>query len=393
MIAWLRKLSDEKRGVILTLAALFAGGIVLGGIVFASGILPIKASSGHWPITEWFMHTGMERSVALHSAGIEPPPLDQPDLIIKGATHFEIGCRPCHGSPGLPQPRIASRMTPHSPNLGARIPNWQPNELFYIVKHGVKFTGMPAWPALHRDDEVWAVVAFLQKLPQLNEAEYRRLAQGDPRPTAPMEQLEGTEQTPSAVLQTCARCHGREGVARGSGAFPHLAGQHAEYLTNALNAYAAAQRHSGLMQPIALGLDQDKIRALADYYSRQTLPAPAAPPLADAAAIARGQAIAEHGIPAQKVASCIDCHGSGGRRHKAAYPRLAGQPADYLFLQLELFKKGHRGGSAYAHLMQAVAPRLTEAQMRDVALYFASLPPPPPEASARPDEPAQAAPP
>ncbi len=373
MIAWLKKLKGEKRAVVLTLAALFAGGVVLGGIVFASGIVSIKASSGHWPVTEWFMHTGLERSVALHSIGIKPPPLDDSDLIIKGAAHFEIGCRPCHGSPGLPQPRIASQMTPHSPNLGALIPNWEPNELFYIVKHGVKFTGMPAWPALHRDDEVWAVVAFLQKLPQLNEAEYRRLAQGDPRPTAPMEQLEGTEQTPSAVLQTCARCHGREGVARGSGAFPHLAGQRAEYLANAMNAYAAAQRHSGLMQPVALGLDQEKIRALADYYSRQSLPPPPAPSPADAAAIARGQAIAEHGIPAQKVASCIDCHGPGGRRQKAAYPRLAGQPADYLFLQLELFKKGHRGGSAYAHLMQAVAPRLTEAQMRDVALYFSSL--------------------
>ncbi len=392
MIAWLRKFKSEKRTVVLTLAALFAGGVVLGGIVFASGILPVKASSGHWPITEWLMHTGMERSVALHSMGIKSPPLDNSDLIIKGAAHFEIGCRPCHGSPGLPQPRIASQMTPHSPNLGARIPNWQPNELFYIVKHGVKFTGMPAWPALHRDDEVWAVVAFLQKLPQLNEAEYRRLAQGEPRPTAPMEQLEGTEQTPSAVLQTCARCHGREGVARGRGAFPHLAGQHAEYLTNALNAYAAAQRNSGLMQPIALGLDQEKIRELADYYSRQSLPSPAAPLPADAAAIARGQAIAEHGIPAQKVASCIDCHGSGGRLQKAAYPKLAGQPADYLFLQLELFKKGHRGGSAYAHLMQAVAPRLTEAQMRDVALYFASLSSPA-EPDPSPGDPPPAAPP
>ena len=67
------------------------------------------------------------------------------------------------------------------------------------------------------------------------------------------------------------------------------------------------------------------------------------------------------------------CHGPRGHEVKAAYPSLAGQPADYLRLQLQLFKDDRRGGSAYAHLMQPVASRLTPEQMRDVALYFESL--------------------
>src|SRR5690606_30483543 len=133
-----------------------------GFLVAASGIIPIKASSGHWAITEWFLEFSMSRSVATHSLGIKTPPLDDPALILKGAGHYENGCMPCHGSPALPYPRVAWSMTPPPPNLTRSISEWKPKELFYIVKHGVKFTGMPAWPSQVRDDEVWAMVAFLR---------------------------------------------------------------------------------------------------------------------------------------------------------------------------------------------------------------------------------------
>lgn len=374
MIHWFRNVRGEKRGAFLTLALLAIGALVIGLLVFVSGIVPLKASSRHWAITKWFLETGMHRSVATHSLGISAPSLDDPDFVLKGATHYEIGCRPCHGSPGLTQPRIARAMTPPPPYLAPVIKKWKPEELFYIVKHGIKFTGMPAWPALPRDDEVWAMVAFLEKLPALDEPAYTRLAYGEPRTTAPMEMMEGAEQVPPSVTQTCVRCHGQNGIARGTGAFPHLAGQRAEYLHNAMEAYARSERHSGIMQPIAAALDTNKIRALSDYYARLRAPAPSSPNAATAEAIARGESIALHGIPQQRVASCIDCHTPEGQRHKPAYPNLAGQPADYLVLQLELFKKGARGGSPYAHLMQAVAPRLEPEQMRDVALYFESMP-------------------
>ena len=91
-------------------------------------------------------------------------------------------------------------------------------------------------------------------------------------------------------------------------------------------------------------------------------------------AIESGKAIASRGIPRQRVPACVACHGPGATRRNPIYPILAGQYADYLVLQLELFNKGYRGGSAYAHLMRPVATRLTHEQMRDVALYYASLP-------------------
>ena len=360
--------------------AVFAATLALGGfLVAASGIIPIKASSGHWPITRWLLKFGMHRSFATHSMGVKPPRLDDPNLILKGATHYDFGCRSCHGSPGGRQPRIAQHMTPEAPGLQPLIAEWKPKELFMLVKHGVKFTGMPAWPSQQRDDEVWAMVAFLQKLPGLDAAGYEQLARGDPAATPPIQLLVPTEagaKTPFAVNQSCVRCHGSDGLGRGSSAFPKLAGQRQEYLENAMHAYSSGARHSGIMQPIAAGLGGHVIRELALYYSE--LPragaATRATSQAEAELIALGRTIAHEGVATDRIPACVECHGPIGRRTKPSYPLLSGQPADYLMLQLELFKEGRRGGSDSAHLMREIAPRLSASQMRAVARYFESLP-------------------
>lgn len=347
----------------------------LGFLVAASGIIPIKASSGHWPITEWLLKFGMHRSFATHSLGVKVPPLEDPALVLKGATHYDFGCRSCHGSPGTRQPRVAQHMTPPAPDLQPMIRNWNAAELFTLVKHGVKFTGMPGWVAPKRDDEVWAVVAFLQKLPELDRAGYERLVHGEPTPTAPIQTLAPTateRPVPEAVNRSCVRCHGHDGLGRGSSAFPKLAGQKREYLEESLLAYATGRRASGIMQPLAAGLTEEVIRELAAYYAG--LPGgPRAAATTDAALLAQGRDIAENGVPARRVPACVECHGSAGRRTRPVYPLLHGQPAEYLELQLELFRQGARGGTEYAHLMQHVAPHLTAEQSRAVAHYFASL--------------------
>jgi cytochrome c553 len=358
------------------IAALLAVLGAAGFLVAASGIIPIKASSGHWAITAWFLHFTMRRSVATHTLGLKAPSLDDASLVLQGAGHYETGCRPCHGSPDLRHPRIPQQMTPYPPYLAPRISEWEPDELFYIVKHGVKFTGMPAWPAQQRDDEVWAMVAFLRTLPELDAEGYRRLVHGDTAPNSTVTPIQGLlpqEKVPQAVTESCARCHGDDGHGRGAGAFPKLAGQRPAYLYAALQAFARGQRYSGIMEPIAAGLSPEEMRELARYYgSLQGLSSPPASP-ETTLAIARGKAIASQGIPSQRVPSCVDCHGPGTSRRNPLYPLLTGQYANYLILQLELFKKGHRGGSPYAHLMHPVAARLNPEQMRDVALYYESL--------------------
>ena len=362
------------RTAIATVAAMAVGGGLLGALVVASGAPVITASSGHWPVTEWFLHFAMKRAVSTHSLGIQPPPLEEPWLAAKGAAHYDLGCRPCHGGPAQPHPVIPRAMTPHPPNLPPRIAEWQTRELFYIVKHGVKLTGMPAWPTQQRDDEVWAMVAFLRLLPELDQGEYRRMAYGG-QPVYPAQSPDvaglDADPPPSAVLETCARCHGAKGEGGGSGAFPRLAGQSRDYQLATLQAFSDGSRHSGLMQPIATALSGEEMGELADYYARRSA-IPAA--FADTGAGERGAEIAQRGVPANGIPACSSCHGPGSSPRNPRYPNLAGQPAAYLELQLRLFKEGRRGGTSYSHLMREVAPRLSERQIRDAAAYYSKLP-------------------
>jgi cytochrome c553 len=375
----------------LALGALAAVLAVGGFAVVVSGLVPIKASAGHFAITEMFLQFAKRRSVATHSIGIEVPPLDDRAMVLKGAGHFEGGCRSCHAGPGEPPPRIPQAMTPVAPPLASRIRTWNPAELFYIVKHGIKLTGMPAWPAQQRDDEVWAMVAFLRVLPDLDRAGYLRLVNGDAPATLttpPIEGVSGPPETegieantgpiPAAVARSCGRCHGIDGRGRENSAFPRLAGQSETYLLSALEAYASGTRHSGIMEPIATGLDERAMREVALYYSRRAAPVGLANDAAGSAkqdpAYARGAGISERGIPAKKVPSCSDCHGPTKTDRNRAYPELAGQFPEYLVLQLQLFARQERGGSEYAHLMPPVAAALTTEEMSAVAQYYASLP-------------------
>ena len=138
---------------------------LLGFGVAWSGLMSVKASTGHWGITDWFLHWVMRNSIRTAALSIEAPPLDNPALLPPAAGHFETGCAICHGSPAQGRSGAVLAMLPPPPDLKTVASSWSDAQLFEIVKHGVRFTGMPAWPAQVRDDEVWDMVAFLRKLP------------------------------------------------------------------------------------------------------------------------------------------------------------------------------------------------------------------------------------
>ena len=357
--------------VVLAIAGLSGGLIVL-----ISGVVPIKASSGHWAVTAALLDFAKQRSVSTHTLGTTVPPLDDRAMILKGAAHFDFACEPCHGSPVLQQPRIAAAMTPKPPDLRSAALTFEPAELFYIVKHGIKFTGMPAWPALHRDDEVWAMVAFLRTLPTLDRTGYLELtgiSRTAPDDQLPLEDLTGpSAPVPDAIAENCARCHGMDGLGRGSGAFPKLAGQRIGYLSGSLMAYARGARHSGVMEPVAASLGEDDIRTIAEYYGNLPAPGPAASG-ADQQVLSLGRRIAYEGIPDRLIPACRECHGPATSRNPN-YPRLPGQYAPYIELQLSLFQRKQRGGTPYHEIMHKFAGQLTDEHVRAVAQFYASLP-------------------
>jgi cytochrome c553 len=367
-------------------AAILAAAVVLGAaaILFAwSGLYNVAATAGHWPPTSWFLHFTMRSSVRTHAAPLAAPPLADPLLVERGGGHYETGCRPCHGAPGEARNRIPDEMLPPPPYLPTTVPEWSAEQLFWIVKHGLKYTGMPAWPAQQRDDEVWAVTAFLLALPDMDAQDYDRLALGAgleiPRSAGgepPLPETPGALFTMSdvALIGACARCHGVDGGGRESGAFPRIDIQSPDYLARALQEYADGTRPSGIMQPVAAALDEPAIARLAAHFSAGA-GRPAPPAAADPATVARGERIAAEGLPDAEAPACATCHGLRDGPANPQFPALAGQFAEFTRLQLQLFKAGARGGSAYAAIMEAVVAGLTEEDIAAVAAYYASLAP------------------
>lgn len=343
----------------------------LGFVAVLAGLAPVAASAGHWAITDVVLHFAMRQAVKVRALRIAAPAdYDEPRQVQKGAGHFATACQPCHGAPGNPAWGTMRHMSPPPPGLQARIGEWKAEELFWIVRHGIKFTGMPAWPSDRRDDEVWAVVGFLRQLPRLTPEEYAALVTPPDEETTEARALDPALRT---VVAACAVCHGFDGAGRGDGAYPRLAGQSREYLAATLDAFAKGRRHSGMMQAVAAGLNMAQRRTLAEYYAGVS--APVRNSLMPSERADRGASIARRGVPDKGVPSCTHCHGPGTAERNPFYPRLAGQYADYLVLQLQLFQQGHRGGTAYAHLMHESVRRMTREQMEDVAAYYASLPP------------------
>lgn len=344
----------------------------LGGLLFvAAGLMPIAASEGHWDITRAFLQFTMRSSVRTSTLGLQAPPLDDPALVLKGAGHYAAGCMPCHGGPGIPADLVVRHMTPRPPYLPHGTGTLRDEELFWIVRHGIKYTAMPAWPAQAREDEVWAMVAFLRELPGMAPAEFRRLAYGDSAGARTRATVSGAPV--ASVLANCERCHGADGMGRGDGAIPRLAGLDAAYLSATLRAFAEGRRYSGIMQPVAAGLEPRQIQALASHFAALDGRAHA-PACSDAGAVARGAALATRGDPARKIPACTACHGPRGGPRNRLYPVLEGQHADYIALQLRLFRDRRRGGTDHAGLMRAAAARLEERDILALAAYYGSLP-------------------
>ena len=158
--------------------ALAAIVVMAAGFLF-SGAFNVAADSPHWGVTRWLLATARERSVAARSGDIRVPPLDDTMLITMGAGHYSEMCTGCHLAPGINESEQRRGLYPMPPNLIEHGRDHSPQEQFWIIKHGFKMTAMPAWGTTHDDHSIWAMVAFLRKLPALSPTSYRALVAQD----------------------------------------------------------------------------------------------------------------------------------------------------------------------------------------------------------------------
>jgi cytochrome c553 len=340
------------------------GCLLIGGAVFIwSGYYNVAATREHWDVTTRLLETVRDQSIAARAEGIPVPELDDEDLILLGAEHFRTGCAVCHGTPGEENNPIFTGMLPAPPDLAYASHGYDSQELFWIVTHGLKYTGMPPWPSEAREDEVWALVAFIEHLNDQGAEVYPRLVSDLPTPAGELgEELTGVTAT---ALENCVRCHGAEGVPPISNLVPTLHGQSAAYLTRAIHEYQELVRASGYMTPVAHEMTEAETEALVGYYAG--LEPIVRSVNSDPATLARGEQIATQGIPQAGVPACLSCH-SG--RASPQFPLLAGQSARYIEVQFQVWRDGLRDRTGYGAIMAQIARRLTEEQSRDVAAWF-----------------------
>ena len=171
------------------------------------------------------------------------------------------------------------------------------------------------------------------------------------------------------TVTACLPCHG--GGAAGTQAaptFPKLDGQHAAYLDKQLREYKSGKRKSEIMAPVFGALKKQQIPGMVAHFASQT---PARGTVQNAQLAAQGKVLYEEGNRASGVPGCVGCHLPNAAGHER-YPRLAGQLQAYIVQQLVDFKSGARSNDR-AHVMRAVAGRLTDEEMRAVAEYVAGL--------------------
>jgi mono/diheme cytochrome c family protein len=153
--------------------------VIIGGItafVF-SGIYNVSAMVPHWSITFNILEEARDQSVSYHSKGIVTPSLKDPKMEDAGFHHFQDTCRLCHGAPGIASSEFAQGLYPKPPDLASPDLHREMNnsKIFWIIKNGLKMTGMPSFGGTHSDQEIWDIVAFIDRLSALQPDQYKAI--------------------------------------------------------------------------------------------------------------------------------------------------------------------------------------------------------------------------
>lgn len=159
------------KNALLLAAGALAAIILVPLVIILSGAVDLAADTPHSAATSTLLETARERSIATHIRGVEVPPLSDPAAVRRGAGNYDSMCTECHLAPGRPDTELSSGLYPAPPNLSRGEPI-DPARAYWIIKHGIKATGMPAWGKSMEDRYVWDMVALLQVLPRMSADQY-----------------------------------------------------------------------------------------------------------------------------------------------------------------------------------------------------------------------------
>jgi mono/diheme cytochrome c family protein len=160
-----------KRWILALLAAALLG--LAGTAAFVrTGLYDVSATTSHTGLVYRLLETTMHYSVRARAAGIDTPPLREPQRLALGAACYRNHCVQCHGGPGVAQDAVGKSLQPLPGPLVDAARRWHPREVYWITRHGIKMSGMPAWELRLTDEELWAVTAFVDRLAELSPVDY-----------------------------------------------------------------------------------------------------------------------------------------------------------------------------------------------------------------------------
>jgi len=148
---------------------------IAAAVYFFGGFYSVAGTQEDPGVVKWALINVRMASINRHATDAPPIPIDDPANVQAGARAFATrGCTDCHGGPGVEWEKFSEGMHPDPPDLKDVVKERLPNELFWVVKNGINMTGMPSFGKIGvPDQEIWTIVAFLKKLPNVSEADYK----------------------------------------------------------------------------------------------------------------------------------------------------------------------------------------------------------------------------
>lgn len=189
-------------------AALLVGGVA-GAAIYA-GAYNIAADAPHTKPVFWTIENLRDRSIAVRARGITPPrDLASPTRIASSAGLYAEMCSGCHLAPGMGKTELSQGLYPQAPELSQELRR-SAAEQFWMIKHGIKMTAMPAWGRTHSDTLIWDLVAFIRTMPKMSPAQYQAAIKTAPADhDAMMQAMPGmTMSGPEKPADAEARPHG-----------------------------------------------------------------------------------------------------------------------------------------------------------------------------------------
>lgn len=172
--------------IIGTLGIAIAFAVMTGLLVIYTGMFNVATAWEDPAPIRWVLETTRENSIKNRAVSIEVPPTQGGKSINEGFRSYREMCAICHTPPGVTDSPVTKGLNPAPPDLAKSAEHMSGAELFWVVKNGIRMTGMPAWGPTHKDDEIWDIVAFLKKLPKMSKDDYKvmdsRLEKGHSHP-------------------------------------------------------------------------------------------------------------------------------------------------------------------------------------------------------------------